>query len=564
METPKQPRSLHTASLLANVQQDLQILFTSVSESILLIEANGRILVANEVSAKWLDRSADALAGQILFPLLTPIGIPIREWVHEAINKNAIVENDTHINKRFIHIRLIPVSVAGKVTRLIIIGQDVTEHKRAEEQVREFTGQLEHKVRERTKELEALNQKLIDDRQRAELLANLSQHLIEETRDYHRLLEYITDELSELIGDTCLIALFTSDLTVIEVLAIADRNVDSLQNQREQLLNKAINVETNVIVDSILKGERYSAKGVTKEKGPDLLPPEFAMQLGQDGLSALVVFPLHTGEQPLGLLAIARERKASYSEDELSFIGSLASPIALAIQNARLLEQLSESQSQLRGLSQQLVYVQEDQFSRLTEELHDQVGQDMTAININLNILRTLLPRDVSEDVIARLADTEKLVMESVKRMRSTMTELRPPMLDKYGLAATLYWYGEQYQRRTEIQVNINDRYMKNTRLPSEIEIALFRVAQEALNNVAKHANATQIDIELFEDDGDSMMVITDNGIGFDAKTKKSRDHQHWGVPLMQERIRAINGEFLLRSVPGQGTQIVVRVRKET
>jgi len=188
----------------------------------------------------------------------------------------------------------------------------------------------------------------------------------------------------------------------------------------------------------------------------------------------------------------------------------------------------------------------------------------MTAININLNILHTLLPRDVSESVIARLADTEKLVMESVKRMRSTMTELRPPMLDQYGLAATLYWYCEQYQRRTEIQVNINDRYMKNIRLPSEIEIALFRVAQEALNNVAKHAHASRIDIELFEDDGDSMMVITDNGIGFDSKTKKSRDHHHWGVPLMQERIRAINGEFLLRSVPGQGTQIVVRIRKET
>ena len=368
METPKRSHSLHTASLLANVQQDLQILFTSVSESILLIEANGRILVANEVSARWLERSADALAGQNLFPLLTPIGIPIREWVHEAITKNTIFESDTRISERFIHIRLIPVSVGGRVTRLIIIGQDVTEHKRAEEQVREFTGQLEHKVRERTKELETLNQKLIEDKQRSELLANLSQRLIEETQDYHRLLEYITTDFSEVIGDTCLIALFTSDLTVMEVLAIADRDVDSLHGQRKQLLNRAITVETNVIVGNILKGERYSAKGISKEDGAKLLPPEFAAQLGQDGLSALVVFPLYAGDQPLGLLAMAREYEASYSEDELSFVGSLASPIALAIQNARLFEKLSESQSQLRGLSKQLVHMQENQYKLLADE----------------------------------------------------------------------------------------------------------------------------------------------------------------------------------------------------
>ena len=186
----------------------------------------------------------------------------------------------------------------------------------------------------------------------------------------------------------------------------------------------------------------------------------------------------------------------------------------------------------------------------------------MTAINVNLNILRTLLPRNVSEDVIARLADTEKLVMGSVQRLRSTMTELRPPMLDQYGLTATLYWYCEQFQRRTKIQVKINDRYMKNTRLTSEVEIALFRIAQESLNNVVKHAKASRVDIELFQDDGGIMMAITDNGIGFDTKSQNSGNLQHWGVPLMQERVRAINGKFLLRSVPGQGTQIVVRAGK--
>jgi signal transduction histidine kinase len=234
----------------------------------------------------------------------------------------------------------------------------------------------------------------------------------------------------------------------------------------------------------------------------------------------------------------------------------------LSIHNAWLFEQLTESQNQLRGLSQQLVQIQEEQFSHLAAELHDRIGQDMTAININLNILRNLLPRDIPDDVIARLSDMERLVIESIKQLRSTMSDFRPPMLDEYGLVAALHWYGGEFHRRTEIQVNINDLYMKSLRVPAEIEIALFRIAQEALNNVAKHANATQVDIELFGEDGNIMMAITDNGQGFDAKINNVLKLQHWGVPLMRERARAINGEFLLRSVPGQGTQIVVRVRK--
>jgi signal transduction histidine kinase len=564
MEISKQKKSLHTANLLANVQQDLQVLFAFTSESILLIEANGTVLVANDISARWLNRSADELAGENLFSLLTPFEIPIREWVYEAVSKKTIFEGDTRFGKRFIHVRLIPVSDGGKIIRLIVIGQDVTEHKRVEEQVREFTEQMERKVRERTKKLESLNQKLIEDKRRSEIRASLSQRLIQDTQDYDRLLEQITDELSNLVGDTCLIGLFTSDLTIMEVRAVTDRDLKSLPLQRKYLLNRAFPVETNVIVSKILKGERYSAGKISKDIGAEFFPPEFAALLGKDGLNVLEVFPLYAGDQPLGMLALAREYGDPYSDDEISFIESLVSPIALAIQNARLFEQITESQNQLRGLSQRLVQMQEGQFSRLAEELHDRVGQDMTAININLNILRALLPRDISEDAIARLADTEKLVIESVKRMRSTMTELRPPMLDQYGLTATLNWYCEQYQRRTEIQVNINDRYMKNARLPTEIEIALFRIAQEALNNVAKHANATRVDIELFEESGDVMMAITDNGIGFDTKAQSSHNLQHWGVPLMQERARAINGKFLLRSVPGQGTQIVVQSREGT
>ena len=564
MTASKQPRSIHTGNLLANIQQDLEILFTSTLESILLIEAKGTILAANDVSAKWLNRSAESLTGENLFQSLTPFGIPIREWVHEAVGKKTIYESDVHFGERFIHVRLIPITSGDKVRRLIVIGQDITEHKQAEKQVREFTGQMELKVRERTKELEALNRKLAEDKQRAELQASLSHHLMQDTQDFGHLLEHITTEISDLVGDTCLIALFATDLTFIRVQAITDRSAKSTTRQRTHLLNRTISVEGNVIASSILKGERYSAKEITKVIGEKLLPTEFALQLGENGLTALEVFPLQVSDALLGLLAIARTSENPYSKDEISFVGSLAGSIALAIHNAHLFEQLTESQNQLRGLSQKLVQVQENHFKHLAGEMHDQIGQDMTAINVNLNILQALLPKNTSDDIISRLTDTEKLVQESVKRMRSLMSELRPPMLDQYGITAALNWYCEQYQRRTKIELVVNDHYMKNIRPPVEVEIALFRIAQEALNNVAKHAKATHVNIELFEEKGDIMMAITDNGIGFETKNQDSSTRAHWGLTLMQERARAVNGKFLLRSVPGQGTQIVVRVGKTT
>lgn len=564
MTNPNQSRSLHTASLLANVQQELEILFTSTSESILLIELNGIILMGNLASANWLQMRVDLLPGENLFQLLTSFGVPIREWVHEAVSKKTIYNGNASLGDHFMNIRLIPITGDDKVMRLIVIGQDITEQRRAEEQVRELAGQLERKVRERTEELEKLNQKLTQDRQHAELLANLSQRLIEEAQDYQGLLKYITQELSELIGDACLIALFTSDRAFIEILAFTDRDPDGLDLKPEQLIHQTVPVDTSPIFSSILNGKRYSAKDIPPERRADIFPPLLKVNFGERNLSDLEVYPLQTSDQPLGVLAIVRKQGQPYSDDEISFIGNLISPISLTIQNSRLVEKLTESQTQLRGLSQQLVQVQENQYSHLAKELHDRIGQDMTAININLNIIRETMPKTMPENITSRLDDIETLVQESVQRMRSIMADFRPPMLDAYGLIAALNWYGEQFSRRANISVNINDRYFKEIRLPGEIEIALFRIVQEALTNVAKHAQASKVDIELLENNDSILMTITDNGVGFATQMQGISSEGHWGLTNMRERARAINGQFLLRSVPGQGTQILVKVGKES
>jgi signal transduction histidine kinase len=223
-----------------------------------------------------------------------------------------------------------------------------------------------------------------------------------------------------------------------------------------------------------------------------------------------------------------------------------------------LLEDIKENREQLRALSQQMVDIQEKQIKTLARELHDSIGQNLTAININLSLVRQLLPKKYPEDIKLRLTDTSHLVEETVARMRNVIADFLPPMLESYGLSPALSWYGDQFAARTNIRVQVNDRRGDAARLPPETEVGLFRIVQESLNNVAKHAHASQVDIEM-KDDGDHMlMTISDNGMGFDPQIIFEMP-AHWGFAIMRERARALDASFDILSAPGEGTKILLR-----
>jgi len=140
------------------------------------------------------------------------------------------------------------------------------------------------------------------------------------------------------------------------------------------------------------------------------------------------------------------------------------------------------------------------------------------------------------------------------------MSELRPPMLDEHGLLPALQWYAKEFSQRTGIDAVVRGKEPKQ-RLAQEIEITLFRIAQEALNNVAKHARATRIEIELQHSGGECILSVSDNGIGFDpALSSEATSRPGRGMVTMRERAQAVGGHFEVKAVPGGGTQILVRV----
>lgn len=217
---------------------------------------------------------------------------------------------------------------------------------------------------------------------------------------------------------------------------------------------------------------------------------------------------------------------------------------------------LRTSADQLTALSRRLVEVQEAERRQLSRELHDRVGQNLTALSINLDILRTSLSGDDCTEHRLRLSDSAALLESTVDSIEDVMAELRPPMLDDYGLLPALHWYAKDFSNRTGIEVDVLGSDAMERRAP-EMEITLFRIAQEALNNVAKHARAKCVQIELDHINGHCTMTVTDNGIGIDSAR---RQRPGLGMVTMRERTQAVGGIFHVRTVPGGGTQIAVEI----
>jgi len=215
------------------------------------------------------------------------------------------------------------------------------------------------------------------------------------------------------------------------------------------------------------------------------------------------------------------------------------------------------NREQLQTLARRLIEVQETSHRELARELHDRVGQNLTALNLNLNMLSELLPAEGLSAIGTWLDDSQELVAETMDHVRDVMAELRPPGLDDFGLVAVLRWYADEFARRSGLTVAVHCP-APFPRLPREQEISLFRIVQEALTNVGKHARAQSVTIAVQASSVGLAVTVTDDGIGFDPATPNTRPC--WGLIAMRERALAMGWELHLESGPGKGTAVRVEV----
>lgn len=221
---------------------------------------------------------------------------------------------------------------------------------------------------------------------------------------------------------------------------------------------------------------------------------------------------------------------------------------------------LRDSGVQLQALSRRLVELQESERKELARELHDRVGQSLTALTINFAILQQTLSSE-SGPIRSRLDDSAILLRSTMQAIENVLSDLRPPMLDDHGLHAALDWYAMQFSTRAGIAVSVKAGE-PDERMTADVEIALFRIAQEALNNVAKHAHASSVVIELDCHVSEYVMSVADDGVGLRDSDEPDRPRRGLGMVTMRERAQAVGGSFQFETPPDGGTRLTVRIPK--
>jgi len=281
----------------------------------------------------------------------------------------------------------------------------------------------------------------------------------------------------------------------------------------------------------------------------------------REGIKSALFAPMVHGKKVVGFFVLSTMKDfKTFTRKETKLAQTIADQIAVAIENARLLELVRKSEEDLRTLNVQLINVQEDERKKLAQELHDEVSQTLFAMKMNLDMAKKNLPMNLDglEDIKDRLTDTKELLSQTIDRIRNLTTDLRPSMLDDFGLIAALKGHIDNFIKRTNVKVYLKTKNFK-TRLSSEVETTLYRILQEALTNVAKHAKATEVSILVAQDNHRVSLSVKDNGIGFEPE-KLTFPKDKLGLLGIKERVKLLNGEFEIRSKANKGTKLSVKI----
>ena len=275
--------------------------------------------------------------------------------------------------------------------------------------------------------------------------------------------------------------------------------------------------------------------------------PEIDQRLARElGITSAIYLPLAVRGKPLGVVAVHDRLggSARFDEDDVRLAETLVARAAIAVD-------LSERVS--RDALRRVVDAQELERARLARELHDETGQALTSILLGLKHLDDVIETD---DARVATAALRELVVTTLQDVRRLAVELRPSALDDFGLVPAIERLAGTLAEQSELVVDLEAR-LGEQRLPAEAETALYRIVQEALTNVVKHASARRVSITLVRKEGFAVVVVEDDGLGFDPRTTRTGS---LGFVGMRERVELVGGRLTVESAPGAGTTIAAEV----
>ncbi|MCP4164469.1 MAG: hypothetical protein GY759_01085 [Chloroflexi bacterium] len=282
-----------------------------------------------------------------------------------------------------------------------------------------------------------------------------------------------------------------------------------------------------------------------------------------DNPMTILALPLMVEDRVIGSLVFGRQNLiflAEMSLAEFKLILGVAQGLGLSLEYARLVDEAEDRKNVLAELLHQAVGTQEAERQRIARELHDATGQSLTAISLGLRGVETVLTQE-SNAIVKEVHDLGGMSTQALGELRQIIADLRPTHLDDLGLAPAVRWYLKDYESRRSIQTVLSI-HGEQMRLPPEYETVLFRIMQEAMTNVTKHAEATEVLVTLEMAPSQVTLSVKDNGKGFDIGSvlERKQTYEGWGLLGMHERATLLGGQVAIQAAAETGTCVEVTV----
>ncbi len=409
------------------------------------------------------------------------------------------------------------------------------------DQLREVNEELEERVAQRTAELEQRNRELTAASGIAEKVTSFMQ--------LDEVLEHTVEGVAEATGQPS-VAIFLRDPQEAKLTLRAGRGL------RTPLAVQ----ETSLAVGTCLCGQ-VAATGESLMVGDAQNSPLMTLPTCLNaGIRCVAAFPLNSRDRVEGVLVIYSPQPNSLTGHDFGVVNMICHQVGIAIQNARMYEEVQEKEKLAHYLLDKVISAQEEERKRLAQELHDDTGQALTGIALALDTLIGSLPPE-QEVARQRLRKLHSMTQEAMRELRRMALALRPGVLDDLGLVPAVRRYAVQNLESLGMTVKIQAQEI-DRRIGPAVETLLFRVFQEAINNVARHSKAHNVTITLWWENDEIQGLVEDDGVGFDAEASRRGRRPSAGLGLlgMQERASLVGGRVVVESSPREGTRVHVRV----
>jgi signal transduction histidine kinase len=282
--------------------------------------------------------------------------------------------------------------------------------------------------------------------------------------------------------------------------------------------------------------------------------------IAAEKLRAFAAIPLRVRDKVLGVLTIASHDARKFSAEDIQLLESIASQIAIAVENAKLHQEVQRKDESRGELLGEIFSIQEEERRRIARELHDETSQSLASLAASLEAVAVMLPSGADESK-ARLRKVEQVALNALDEIHRIIYELRPTLLDDLGLVAAVRWLINNNLGAAGVNVNFKTNG-RVRRLTPKMETILFRVIQEAVSNIARHAHAKNADLTLRFKKDTIVVHVRDDGEGFDVEEAISSRDRPRGLGLlgMKERVELVHGVLNIRSRPGSGTEVEIGI----